>query len=402
VAASLALPGTPFHARTAALCQGQNWRRWAGYVVASSYELQHDREYHAIRSAAALIDVSPLFKYHVRGPDAGRLLDRVVTRDVSRAQAGQVLYTPWCDGDGKILDDGTVARLADDFFRLTAAEPNYRWLTDNARGLRVAVEDASDMVAALALQGPSARTILEHATESDLAGLRYFRLTTALVRGTPVTITRTGYTGDLGYEIWIDAAQALPVWDALVDTGTPFGLTPAGMLALDVARVEAGLLLLDVDYVPARKALIEDQKSSPLELSLDWTVAFDKASFVGRRALLAERARGPAWRFVGVEVEWESLEALFVDLGLAPRLPTTAWRTSVPLFAAGTDQQVGYATSGCWSPLLKRYIALAHVDASHARPGTELSMEMTVEHRRKQARAVVRPLPFFNPDRKRA
>ena len=382
--------------------EGQTWRRWAGYVVASSYELHHDREYHAIRSSAALFDVSPLFKYHVRGPDAVRLMDRVVTRDVAKANVGQVLYTPWCDGAGKVLDDGTVSILSPDFLRLTSAEPNYRWLYENARGLNVTIEDVSDGIAALALQGPNARTILEHAAGTSFAGVKFFRLTNALIRGVPVTITRTGYTGDLGYEIWMDAEHALPVWDALIAAGAPYGITPAGILALDVARIEAGLLLLDVDYVPARKALIEQQKSSPIELGLDWTIGFDKPAFVGLDALLAERERPAEWRFVGVEVRWEPLEALYGDLGLAPRLPTTAWRTSVPLYAVDSDRQVGYASSGCWSPLLKKYLTLAHLEASSADVGTELDMEITVEHRRRRARALVRPTPFFNPERKRA
>ena len=399
---SQGLPGTPFHSRTAPLVEGQTWRRWAGYVVASSYELHHDREYHAIRSSAALFDVSPLFKYHVRGPDAVRLLDRVVTRDVAKASVGQVLYTPWCDADGKVLDDGTVSLLAPDFLRLTSADPNYRWLCENARGLRVTVEDVSDGIAALALQGPNARVILEQAAGADLSAVKFFRLTNALIRGVPVTITRTGYTGDLGYEVWMDAEHALPVWDAIVAAGEGYGLTPAGLLALDVARIEAGLLLLDVDYVSARKALIEQQKSSPLELGLEWTVSFDKAAFVGREALAAERQRPPEWKFVGVEVAWEPLEALYTELGLAPRLPATAWRTSVPIYAADTDRQVGYATSGCWSPLLKRYLTLAHLEAGAALEGRELEMEVTVEHRRKRALAHVRPTPFFNPERKRA
>jgi aminomethyltransferase len=200
----------------------------------------------------------------------------------------------------------------------------------------------------------------------------------------------------------MEAEQALPVWDTLVAAGVPYGITPAGILALDVARIEAGLLLLDVDYVPARKALIEQQKSSPLELGLDWTVAFDKGPFVGHEALRAERERPAEWRFVGVEVAWEPLEALYSEVGLAPRLPTTAWRTSVPLYAPDTERQVGYASSGCWSPLLKRYLTLAHIEAEAAEIGTELDMEITVEHRRRRARAHVRPTPFFNPDRKRA
>jgi aminomethyltransferase len=393
---------TPFHARTAPLMQGAAWRRWAGYTVASSYELVHDREYHAIRTSAALLDVSPLYKYHISGPDAARLLDRVVTRDVGGAKVGQVLYTTWCDREGKVIDDGTVSRLDDNFFRLTAADPNYRWLGDNARQLDVTIEDVSDRIAALALQGPNARVILEETTGSDLSALKYFRLTKSAIRGTPVTITRTGYTGDLGYEIWMDASAAIPIWDALIACGTPYGITPAGMLALDMARIEAGLMLIEVDYFSCRHALIELQKSSPLELSLDWTVAKAKPRFNGRRAIRAEQARGPSWRFVGVEVDWASLESLYTTMGLAPRLPTQAWRTSVPLYDVNAARQVGYATSGCWSPLLKRYIALAHLESRYAKPDTQLEIEITIEHRRKRALASVRALPFFNPERKRA
>jgi aminomethyltransferase len=390
---------TPFHARTAPLVQGAAWRRWAGYSVASAYELSHEREYYAIRNSAALLDVSPLYKYHVSGRDAARLLDRVVTRNVGAAKVGQVLYTTWCDSDGKVIDDGTVSRLDDELFRLTAADPNYRWLGDNARQLDVRIEDVSEQIAALALQGPNARVILEQATESDLSSLKFFRLTRSSIRGTPVTITRTGYTGDLGYEVWVDAASAVPLWDALIESGTRYGITPAGMLALDMARIEAGLLLIEVDYFSSRHALIELQKSSPFELSLDWTVALDKPQFNGRRAIKAEHARGAAWKFVGIEVDWTSLQSRFNEMGLAPRLPTQAWRTSVPLYAGGA--QVGYATSGSWSPLLKRYLALAHVESRHAAPGSSLEIEITVEHRRKRAKATVQALPFFNPERKR-
>ncbi len=391
---------TPFHPRTAALMEGQAWRRWAGYVVASAYELSHEREYHAIRSSAALFDVSPLYKYLVRGRDAARLLDRIVTRDVLASKVGQVLYTPWCDARGKVIDDGTVSRLDETTFRMTAADPNIRWLHLNATGLDVTIEDVSERTAALSLQGPNARAILELACGQPLTELKYFRLTTGKIRGAPVTISRTGYTGDLGYEVWIDAAHALAAWDALVEVGTGYGITPAGMLALDLARNEAGLLLIEVDYISAHHAQIDAQTSTPFELSLGWTVALDKERFIGQDALEREHARGPAWRFVGIEVDWDSLERLYADVGLPPKLPTTAWRASVPLYVGGL--QVGYATSGCWSPLLKRYIALAHLEARYGEPGTAVEMEVTVEHRRRRAAATVRPLPFFNPERKRA
>ena len=394
------LPGTPFHPRTAPLVEGQTWRRWAGYVVASSYELHHDREYHAIRSSAALFDVSPLFKYHVRGPDAVKLLDRVVTRDVANAKVGQVLYTPWCDPEGKVIDDGTVSRLDDDRFRLTSAHPNLRWLHQNAIGMQVGIEDETTKTAALSLQGPSAREVLAGVADVDLAGLRFFRATPARLGGIPVTLTRTGYTGDLGYEIWIGNERAEPLWDLLVAAGEPYGLLPTGLLAMDVARIEAGLLLIDVDYVSARRAMIEPQKSSPFELNLGWTVAREKGPFVGRRALAVERERGSDWALRGLVVDWDSLEALFTEVGLPPQLPTTAWRTSTPVYDDG--EQVGYATSGCWSPLLKKYIALAHLRSSHADMGIEVALEMTVEHRRKKARATVVKTPFFDPERKRA
>jgi aminomethyltransferase len=391
---------TPFHARTAALCLSHSWRRWAGYVVASAYELSHEREYHAIRSAAALIDISPLYKYSVTGAGAARLLDRVVTRNVLNSQPGQVLYSGWCDAAGKVLDDGTIHRLEDDVFRVTSAEPNLRWLEINATGLDVEIRDVSDSTAALALQGPASREILQSLVGDEVTSLKYFRLLNAALRDVPVTISRTGYTGDLGFEVWMDVDDALHVWDALIEAGTPYGITPAGMLALDVSRIEAGLMLLDVDYVPARKALVERQRSSPFELDLGWTVDLGKEQFVGRAALALEAARPAEWRFVGIEVNWDSLERVYAAVGLPPQLPATAWRTSVPIYAGGVE--VGYATSGGWSPLLKKYIALAHVKARWATPGTAIEMEVTVEHQRRRAAAQVVRKPFFDPKRKRA
>ena len=392
------LKTTPFHERTAALCVSHAWRRWAGYVVASSYELSHEREYHCIRAAAALFDVSPLYKYMLRGRDAALLLDRVVTRNMLRSQVGQVLYTPWCDAAGKVLDDGTVARLEEDVFRMTSAEPSLRWLEANALGLDVSIEDVSDSIAALSLQGPLSAAILREL--GDLPALKYFRIARATVRGIPVEVSRTGYTGDLGFELWLAREHALPLWDALMEVGAAYGLQAAGMLALDVARIEAGLMLIDVDYVPAKKALIENQKSSPYELDLAWAVNLDKENFVGRQALAAEKARGPQWQFVGVEIGWPGLERLYAEMGLATRLPQTAWRMSVPIYSGA--EQAGYATSGGWSPLLKRYLTLAHLRSPFAAPGRPLEIEITVEHRRKRAAAQVVKKPFFDPERKRA
>jgi aminomethyltransferase len=393
------LKTTPFHARTAPLVRAQTWRRWAGYQVASAYEPHPDREYAAVRNAAALLDVSPLYKYRVSGPDAARLLDRMVTRDVGKCRVGQVLYTPWCDAHGKVIDDGTISRLDEHTFRLTSAEPNLRWLSMNSVGLEVSIEDVSERTGALALQGPLSRAILQQLTPADLTALKYFRLVHTTVRDIRVTISRTGYTGDLGFELWVDADRATDLWDALIQAGTPYGITPAGIWALDLARIEAGLVMLDVDYFSAHRAVIEDQKSSPFELNLGWTVSADKGPYNGRRALRAEKARGPAWGFVGLDVDWESLEKIYAERGLPPQLPAVAWRTSAPVYKDG--KQIGYATSGCWSPLLKEYLALAHVVAPHFHPGAAVELEVTVEHHRKRADAVVRRLPFFDPPRKK-
>jgi aminomethyltransferase len=393
------LKQTPFHSRTAPLMEGQAWRRWAGYGVASAYDLVHDREYWAIRNSAALIDVSPLYKYRITGPDAGRLLDRVVTRDITKCKMQQVMYTPWCDAAGKMIDDGTVSRLAEQTYRMTSADPNIRWLHDNTQGLRATIEEVSETTAALSLQGPTSRDILSELAGPAIQSLKYFHLMDVAIAGVPVTVSRTGYTGDLGFELWVDARNAERLWDALITVGSRYGIVPAGIWALDLARIEAGLLMIEVDYVSARHALIEGQKSSPFELNLGWTVGKAKGPYVGKRALEAERARGPAWQFVGLEVDWDSLEALYAEVGLPPKLPTVAWRTSVPVYVDGS--QMGYATSGCWSPLLKKYIALAHVESVHAAAGTKVTMEVTVEHRRKRADAKVAATPFFNPGRKK-
>ena len=321
----LQLRHTPFHERTSKLCLPQNWPRWSGYLVAGSYELTLDREYWAIRNSAALIDVTPLMKYIIKGKDAGRLLNRVVTRDMDKLKVGQIYYTGWCDDEGKMIDDGTVSRLAESTYRMTSADPNLRWLSMNAVSLDVAITEVTDSIAALSLQGPSSRSVLKRVCESDVDGLKYFRLMQNTMDGIPVTISRTGYTGDLGYEIWMDAEDALRVWDLLMAAGADYGITPVGILAMDMARVEAGLFMIEVDYTSASHAWIEPQKSSPFELGLDWTVALDKQGyFVGRRALEHEKKEGSAWKLMGLEVNWDGMERLYKEVGLPPQIP--AWR----------------------------------------------------------------------------
>jgi aminomethyltransferase len=392
--------GSPVHERTLALCESLNYREWSGYYAVSAYESHHEHEYNAIRNASALIDVSPLFKYMVTGPDASRLVDRIITRDVSKMQVGQVFYTPWCDEHGKVIDDGTVSRLGDQAFRWTAADPSLRWFRQNAAGMDVHIEDVSEEIAALALQGPTSAKLLRAVAGADVDRLKYFRVATAAIAGVQVDLSRTGYTGDLGYEIWMPAKRAIDVWDALMEGGRAFDIKPAGMLALDVARIEAGLLLIEVDFFGSRKALIPSQTYTPYELGLGRLVNLEKARFIGQRALRAEQQRGPERRIAGLEIEWTEVEAIYDAAGLAPAVAATASRTAVPVYRNG--RQIGKATSTTWSPVLKRMIALATLDRPHYREGTGVQIEMTVEAVRHRVAATVVKTPFFNPARKTA
>ena len=392
--------GTAFHERTAPLNRKLAWREWSGYFAASLYHDSVDIEYNAIREAAALIDVSPLYKYRISGKDATRLVDRIVTRDLRKVSVGQVIYTPWCDEHGKAIDDGTVSRLGENLYRWTAADPSLRWFQQNALGLDVRIEDISEQVASLALQGPTSGRLLKKVAEAPIEGLKYFRVTSGKIAGIPVDISRTGYTGDLGYEIWIPWGDAPKVWDALMTGGRDFDIHAAGMLALDVARIEAGLLLIDVDFQSSKKALIESQKYSPFEMGLHRLVDLDKGRFVGQVALRAEKRRGHAREIVGLEADWTRVEQLFDAVGLPPQVPAAASRVAVPVY--GRLGQVGKATSTTWSPTLKKLIALATIDREHAAPGSSLEMELTVEAVRHRVAATVVKTPFFNPKRKTA
>ncbi len=392
--------GTPFHPRTSALCESYSWRNWSGYVCASSYQLVPEMEYHALRAAAGLLDVSPLFKYRISGKDAFRLVNKVITRDAAKCRPGQIMYTPWCDDAGHTVDDGTVWNLGGGVWDLTSAESNVAWLAENAYGMDVGVVDDSERIAALALQGPMSRAVLATVTDGAVQKLRYYRFVQTKLDGIPVTVSRTGYTGDLGYEIWTPEQHALPLWDTLMARGKGYGLTPVGLVALDMARIEAGYLLAEVDYTPARKALVDSQRYSPFELGLDWTVDLTKESFTGRAALLDERRRGVPRRIVGIQVDWGTVEGFYAQLGLPPEPPHVPWRSKVPVYAG--LRQIGHATSGVWSPLLKSYLVLATVDAAYASPGTVVEMEVTVEDERRRAPATVVPKPFFDPPRKKA
>jgi aminomethyltransferase len=391
--------GTPFHDRTFALCESLNYRDWSGYYAVSSYETHHEHEYNAIRNASALIDVSPLYKYLISGRDATRLVDRIVTRDVNKVAIGQVIYTPWCDESGKVIDDGTVSRLDENRYRWTAADPNLRWFHQNATGLDVHIQDISDHVAALALQGPTSGRLLQNLADGDIANLKYFHVITCRIAGVQVDISRTGYTGDLGYEIWIPREHAIQVWDALFETGRAFDIRPAGMLALDVARIEAGLLLIDIDFNSSKKALIESQKYSPFEMGLGRLVNLDKNRFVGQSALIDEQKVGHRHQIVGLEIDWPSLEEIYERVGLPPAMSAVASRVAVPVY---NGRQTGKATSTTWSPAMKKLIALATVKRDSASLGQKLDIEITVEAVHHRVPATVVKTPFLNPKRKTA
>ncbi len=393
--------GTAFHPRTAPLVRKLQWREWAGYLAASAYADAWDIEYNAIRQAAGVIDVSPLYKYFVRGPDSMRLVDRILTRDATKIAVGQVVYACWCDEDGHVIDDGTVARLDETTWRWTAADPNLRWFRMNATGLDVEVEEVSEKIAALAVQGPLSRAVLEAATSEDWGDLRYFRRRPAVIGGVEIDVSRTGYTGDLGYELWVPAEGALEVWDALMAAGEPYRIRPVGLQALDVARLEAGLILIEVDYTSARQAVIDEQRYTPFEIGLGRLVSLDKVPFVGRRAMRAVAERGPQRQLVGLELDWDEFEAIHRAARLVPAVPSATWRSAVPVYNPASGAQVGKATSGTWSPTLKRNIALASVPPGHAAPGSRLAIEWTVEAVRRQIAARVVSLPFLDLPRKR-
>jgi aminomethyltransferase len=391
--------GTAFHERTLALCESLNFKEWSGYYTVGAYEMTHEHEYNAIRNSCALIDITPLFKYRVTGPDATRLVNRVIARDINKVAVDQVIYCCWCDSAGKVIDDGTITRLGENDYRWTSADPSLRWFQQNALGLDAHIEDISEKVAALALQGPTSGKLLNAVADANIAGLKYFRVAHGKIAGVPVDISRTGYTGDLGFEVWIPWKNAIKVFDELMSKGRPFDIHPAGMVALDIARIEAGLVLIEVDYISSKRALIEQQRYTPGEIGLGKLVDLKKENFVGRDALAEEAKRGgPSRRLVGLEVNWSEVEALYEKVGMAPQVPATASRVAVPVYRAG--RQVGKATSTTWSPTLKRMIALASLSRESAALGSTLSMELTVEAVRKTVSVKIVPLPFFNPPRK--
>jgi len=392
---------SPFFPRTSQLCTSMNWKEWAGYHAVSSYETLHDGEYFAFRYSAGLLDITPLFKYSVKGPDAATFLSRITVRDISKLKVGRVTYCCWCTDEGKVVDDGTVMRRGEQDFFVTSADPCYSWFSRFARGYDISLKDISYQIAGLALQGPTSRDILKQVCDADLDNLKFFSTRVTNVDKFEIYISRTGYTGDLGYELWVENEHAPYLWDALMKEGKNYDMRPAGLNALDVTRVEAGLILKDVDYYNALHSLIEDRMSSPYEISLGWTVNLDREPFNGQAALRAEKRTGSKWSIVGLDMDWVEIEGLYDRFRLPPEIGRMAWRDSIPIYSdTDTNHQIGYATSGTWSPILKKNIAMATIEKKYDKLGAKVQIEMTVEHKRHTVTAIVSKAQFFNPERK--
>lgn len=394
---------TPFFPRTSKLCESMQWKEWAGYYAVNSYGIPHDAEYFAFRNAAGLLDITPLFKYQVKGPDAARFLSRIMVRNIEKLKVGRVTYCCWCTDDGKVVDDGTVMRRSETDYFVTSADPCYSWFSRFLRGYDVELTDVSEQISGLALQGPTSREILKQICDANMDELKFFATTSAKADGFDINISRTGYTGDLGYEIWTENQHALKLWDALMAAGKNYDIRPAGLAALDVTRVEAGLILKDVDYYNALHCLIDDRMSSPYEISLGWTVNLDREPFNGQAALKQEKQNGSNWSIVGLDISWPEIEKLYNQHGLPPEIGGSSWRDSIPIYSDKSKRtQVGYATSGTWSPILKKNIALATIEKKYEQYGSKLQIEMTVEHKRHSVSAEVCKPQFYDPERKKS
>jgi aminomethyltransferase len=390
---------TPFHPRVSASNQTQLWSHWSNFLVAEKYQMSEKFEYFAVRNAAGLFDTSPLYKYRIAGADAERFLSRVLARDIRRCRPGGAQYTMWCDDRGHVIEDGVVFRRSGGEFLLTAARPNLAYLQGLIGYQRVEVEDVSTKLAALAVQGPSSREILGGLA----AGLGYFQHAEGKLGQVSVMISRTGYTGDLGFELWVDPQDALEVWDAVTEAGAGRGLAPFGQIALLMTRIEAGLLLLGTDYESSRYAWTDEQRASPIELGYGWMLRdIEDRPFIGKRAIVAELSGNTTrWRTVGIEVGWRSYDEAHRAAGLLPPKDHVPARSEMMLYDEDLNH-AGFTTSFMYSPILQRHIALARVLPPLASSGNRLRLELTIDHRYRLVEASVVRLPFFNPARRRA
>jgi len=399
---------TPFHPRLSELNTQGLYTHWQGHLSALRYTHAPKHEYFAVRNSVGVFDTSPLFKYRVHGPDAERFLAGVLVRDIRLCRPGQAQYTLWCDDRGYVMEDGVVFRHSATDFLLTAARPCLGWFADLRGRLQVEIEDVSDDYGVLAVQGPRSRTVLA-SLMPEAGSLKYFDHISAKVAGAPVTLSRTGYTGDLGFEVTVEAAHAVDVLDAVLEAGNGHGLRPFGEEALMTLRIEAGLPLIDVEWHNSRVAFTNEQRVTPKELGMGWMlrgVRDGERTFLGssaiRRELVDQTSR---WASVGVVVDWAAWDRLHRDAGL---LPTKDERPlgyeSVLHDRPTTDggSQVGYVTSFCYSPVLQRHIGLARVRPELAAAGTEVHLETVLKHSNTTVLARTAKLPLFHPARKTA
>jgi len=395
---------TPFHERLRDYNLGQLWTHWSGTLSALRYDLSAKHEYFAIRNSAGLFDTSPLFKYRIRGRDAERFLAGVLTRDIRLCRPGRAQYTVWCDDRGYVLEDGVFFRHSESDFFLTCARPNLGYFTDLAEGQEVAIDDVTDDYGMLALQGPRSREILALLADG-IEELAYFSHADTKIAGAAVTVSRTGYTGDLGYEIRVGREDALAVFDAVVAAGEGRGLRPFGEEALLMARIEAGLVLIGVEFSSSRLAYTDAQRFTPKELGFGWMLrGIDSPDrpFIGRAAIRRELAENRTrWSMVGLVIDWRHYDRLYTEAGLLPPKDETPLGYESMLYD-DTGQRVGYATTLMYSPVLQRHVGLARVRPDLAAAGSRVSVEITIDHEYRMVGAEVARLPLFNPERKTA
>ncbi len=395
---------TPFYARTSVLNETGLWAHWSGYLSATQYHHSEKFEYFAVRTGAGVYDTSPLFKYRIHGSDAEKFLSGVLARDIRTCRPGQAHYTIWCDGDGYMIEDGVILRLSDNEFLLSAAEPNLSYLQDHIGHDKVEIEDVSDRIASFAFQGPRSRAILSTLT-SDVDDLKYFDVTETKIDSTPVTLSRTGFTGDLGYELWMPEDAALDVWDAVFDASEGHHVLPFGETALLMTRIEAGLLLIGADFSPSRYAWTAAQKSTPLELGMRWMFRnIDDATrpFIGREAIMRELSEGSRWNLVGLVLDWQQWDEVYKSAGHIPPKDHTPLAEETILYRGVERDRIGFATSFMYSPMMQRHIAIARVRPELSSVGSEVDYEVTINHELRYVKASVTKMPFYNPPHKTA
>jgi aminomethyltransferase len=396
---------TPFHERTAALNRSGLWGHWSGHLSAPKYDTSSKHEYFAIRNGVGVFDSSPLFKYWIRGRDAERFLAGVLTRDIRRCRSGQAYYTVWCDDRGYVLEDGVFFRHSESEFFLTAARPNLGYFSDLASRYDVTVEDVSDEYGVLAVQGPRSRAALS-TVAPEVEALAYFDHSAAKIGSAAVRVSRTGYTGDLGFEIVVPAEDAVEVFDAVMDAGRGHGVRPFGEEALMMARVEAGLILIDVEFGSSRLAYTDHQRFTPKELGLGWMlrgIESDDRAFIGRDAIRRELADGTSrWAMTGLVLDWRDHDRLYAEAGLiTPKDPVPVpWESM--LYDPESGEQIGYATTLMYSPVLQQHIGLARVQAGSAAPDSAVHVEITIDHTYQRVLARTARMPLFRPERKTA